>query len=374
MTAPLVLVTGVSGFIASWVAHAALKVGYRVRGTVRSLKNEDKVKHLRDLCPGSKYQLELVEADLTSDAGWNDAVRDCDYILHLASPFPLDDPKDPNELIVPAVDGTLRVLRAAAALDKPPKRVVLTSSIVAVTEGQKKPTFDENDWTVTDSRRYPVSPYSMSKTYAEKAAWDFIKTLPDEKKIELAVINPSFVVGPMLSTTGCSSADLMSQIIMGQIAGLPKIRIEIVSVYDVAVAHLLAMTHPHAAGKRFLTTSASTTLQEMGDIINQEFRQYGYRPTTMHVSNTLMQVLAWMGDSMAKRTVPFLSYNHVVVPHNAKAILGMELKKDLGLIKEMTLAAIHAGLIPDRSPDKQLTKNYVRPEFDTSMIPPAPEI
>ncbi len=131
--APLVLVTGISGFIASWVGYAALKVGYRVRGTVRSLANEDKIKHLRDLCPGSTHRIELVEADLTSDKGWDSAVAGCDYILHLASPFPINEPKDPNEVIIPVVEGTLRVLRAAAAQEvgKLPKRIVLTSSVAA---------------------------------------------------------------------------------------------------------------------------------------------------------------------------------------------------------------------------------------------------
>ncbi len=131
--APLVLVTGISGFIASWVGYAALKVGYRVRGTVRSLANEDKIKHLRDLCPGSTHRTALVEADLTSDKGWDSAVAGCDYILQLASPFPINEPKDPNEVIIPVVEGTLRVLRAAAAQEvgKLPKRIVLTSSVAA---------------------------------------------------------------------------------------------------------------------------------------------------------------------------------------------------------------------------------------------------
>lgn len=212
--APLVLVTGISGFIASWVAHGALKLGYRVRGTVRSLGNEDKVKHLRDLCPGSKHKVELVEADLLDEASWDNAVVGCDYILHVASPFSTVEPKDPNDLILPAVNGTLNVLRAASKLDKPPKRVVVTSSSAAVLYGTnpKDHTYTDADWTVPDSAEFPLTTYIRSKYLAEKAAWEFVESLPAEKKFELCTINPTFVQGPMLSGSQCSSADIVKQV------------------------------------------------------------------------------------------------------------------------------------------------------------------
>lgn len=143
---PLVLVTGVSGFIASWVAYAALDAGYRVRGTVRSLENQTKIAHLRDLCPSSKHKIELVAADLTSDEGWTDAVAGCYYVLHVACPFIVGEPKNPDDLIVPAVEGTLRVLRAVAALENLPKRVVLTSSVASISSGHNKLDFNADDW------------------------------------------------------------------------------------------------------------------------------------------------------------------------------------------------------------------------------------
>ena len=371
-TTPLVLVTGVSGYIASWVAYAALKVGYRVRGTVRSLANEDKIKHLRDLCPGSRHQIELVEADLTSEDGWDAAVRDCDYILHVASPFPLEEPKDPDVLIKPAVEGTLRVLRAASEMSKPPKRVIVTSSSAAVAYGSRKDRYTEEDWTVVDSKEYPIGAYTKSKTLAERAAWDFLAGLPEEKKFEMATINPTFVLGPMLSSSGCSSADLMRQILMGEIPGLPEIHFEIVSVFDVARAHLLAMTHPEAAGKRFIANSGAISLPDMANMLNQEFRQYGYRATTMRVPNFILYTLAFFGDKIAQGAKPLLGFKRNIVPVNTRGILGLELKEDLNIIKDMTYAAIHAGVIPDKSKDKTVSKNYVRPEFDTSMIPNAP--
>lgn len=259
--APLVLVTGVSGFVASWVAHAALKVGYRVRGTVRSLSNEQKVKHLKELCPGAKHELELVEADLTEtgEEGWDAAVRGCDFILHVASPFPIEEPKDENELIKPAVEGTLNVLKAAARMEKPPKRVVLTSSVVAVYTGTdpRGKVYSDDDWTVTDSTQYPCPAYNKSKTLAEKAAWEFVESLPEGKKIELATINPSLVQGPLLSGSSCSSADIVKNLATGKMPGLVEMYVGTVSVLDVARAHLLAMTNKDAAGKRFIVTNSN---------------------------------------------------------------------------------------------------------------------
>lgn len=372
MSTPLVLVTGVSGYIASWVAYAALKSGYRVRGTVRSLQNENKVKHLRDLCPGSRFQMELVEADLTSDDGWDQAVRDCDYILHVASPFPLEEPTDPEVLIKPAVEGTLRVLRAAANMATPPKRVVVTSSSAAVAYGSRKERYTEEDWTVVDSKEYPIGAYTKSKTLAERAAWEFVNNLPAEKKFEMATVNPTFVLGPMLSSTGCSSADLMRQILLADLPGLPDLHFEIVSVFDVARIHLLAMTNPEAAGKRFIATSGTIAFREMAHMLNQEFRVHGYRPTTMHVPSFVLHTLAFFGDKIAKGAQPLLGFKRNLVPVNSRGILGLPLAEDHNIVKQMAYAAIHAGIIPDKSKDQTLTKNYVRPEFDTSMIPNAP--
>lgn len=211
---PLVLVTGISGFIASWVAHGALKLGYRVRGTVRSLKNEEKIKHLRDLCPGSLYKVELVEADLLNEESWISAVADCDYILHVASPFVIDEPKDPDELILPAINGTLNVLKAASKLPKLPKRVVVTSSTASIAYGTdpRNRVYTDNDWTVHDSKEFPVPAYTKSKVLAERAAWDFVAALPADRRFELATINPTLVQGPMLSGSQCSSAEIVQQV------------------------------------------------------------------------------------------------------------------------------------------------------------------
>jgi dihydroflavonol-4-reductase len=241
---PLVLVTGVSGYIGSWVAYAALKLGYRVRGTVRSLANESKVQHLRDLCPGSNFMIELVEADLSSEKGWSEAVAGCTFIQHVASPFPLQAPKNKEELIRPAVDGTLYVLRAAAAANPRPKRVVVTSSFASIGYGQQSDPahpFNEDNWTVLDNPEIPIDAYTESKTLAERAAWEFHKSLPENERFELCTVNPTLVQGPMLSANSCSSADIPRQILLGEMPALADIDLFITHVYDVTKVYNLSL-------------------------------------------------------------------------------------------------------------------------------------
>jgi nucleoside-diphosphate-sugar epimerase len=210
--APLVLVTGVSGFVAGWVAYGALKMGYRVRGTVRSLADP---KVDADLCPGSRHKIELVEANLTDEECWTAAVEGCEYILHVASPNPLVFPKDPNDVIRPAVEGTPNVLKAASKMATPPKRVVVTSSCAAVFAGTD-PTnkvYTDADWTVPDSKQFPISTYYRSKLEAERAAWAFVEGLPDDHKFELATVNPCLVQGPLINgAKSCASADIIKQV------------------------------------------------------------------------------------------------------------------------------------------------------------------
>lgn len=190
----LVLVTGASGYIATHVVKQLLDLGYRVRGTVRSLKNEQKIAPLRKLATNTKHELELVEADLTDENSWLNAVKECTYVIHTASPFPAERPKNENELITPAVNGTLFVFRACVQEGAKVKRVVLTSSVASVApevfeEGRK---YTAEDWPEPTG----LSPYPKSKVLAEKAAWDFCKQRENEGKecFELAVINPGFVM------------------------------------------------------------------------------------------------------------------------------------------------------------------------------------
>jgi nucleoside-diphosphate-sugar epimerase len=192
--AELVLVTGASGYIATHIVQQLLQLGYRVRGTVRSLTNMQKTEPLRHLCPNSKHELELVEADLTDEASWLQAVKGCTLVLHTASPFPAERPKHENELIEPAVNGTLFVLRACVQEGSLVKRVVLTSSVAAVAQEvfENGRTYSEEDWPRADE----LTPYPKSKVLAEQAAWRFLEERREKGLacFELSVINPGFVM------------------------------------------------------------------------------------------------------------------------------------------------------------------------------------
>lgn len=202
---------------------------------MRSVQNEEKVAHLRDLCPGSLHKLELVEADLLSEEGWAAAVAGCDFVMHTASPFVIEEPDDPNSLYEPAVNGTLNVLRACAAADPLPKRVVLTSSCAAIMGGRdpKDVVFDETYWTdlSVPHGQYFTGAYERSKTMAERAAWDFVETLKKENRpcFELAVVNPSLVEGPMLSRTPCASFEVVKELLAPKTPFVPNLILPTVS-------------------------------------------------------------------------------------------------------------------------------------------------
>ncbi|XP_067138921.1 uncharacterized protein [Centruroides vittatus] len=273
---PLVLVTGASGFISLHIIQLLQKEGYKVRGTVRSLKNEAKVKPIRELCPNAKYQLELVEADLTKDDGWRNAVKDCTYVLHVASPFPNVPPESEDDLIKPAVEGTKRVLRACSHSESV-KRVVLTSSIASVhgeTTVENGKVYNESDWSDVNSPY--LDAYAKSKTLAEKAAWDFVKDLPASKRFELATVNPALVIGPIISGTVSTSTEVIKRLMDGSMPMLPRLNFSLCDVRDVAKAHLKAMIVPEAAGNRHIVASDHLWMRDMANILTEEFSQYNY--------------------------------------------------------------------------------------------------
>lgn len=373
---PRILITGASGFIASWIAHGALKLGYKVRGTVRDLSNEAKIGHLnKNLCPGSKHEIELVEADLLNAADWVVAVADCDYIIHTASPFPLDEPINADEVMKPAVDGTLNVLRAVSSMEQLPKRVIFTSCYYAVGLGvdPKNKVFTDDDWTVTDSTTYPVTAIHRSKVLAERAAWSFVDSLSADRKFDLTVLNPSMPLGPMLSRSSCASTDILRKIVLGELQGVPDINSGVISVLEVARAHLKALTEPKVIGKRVLLNQRTLSIRDLADIVKNVFEPQGYYPTAMGVSSWLIRTFAAVGDRSAVTVVNYLGLNVVVDCVNARELLGMELKPDPSIVVQMVNAAIHAGLIVDKSPGQQITNSYVLPELDVTDIPTANE-
>lgn len=248
-----VLVTGGSGFVGSYCILQLLAEGHTVRTTVRNLAREGDVRSmLKTGGADARDRLSFFAADLESDKGWSEAAAGCDYILHVASPIPVAVPKNEDELIVPAREGALRVLRAARGAGV--KRVVLTSSFAAIGYGQKPQTapFDESSW--TDINGYGATPYIKSKTIAERAAWDFVAK---EGGTELAVVNPVAILGPVLGADYSPSIMIVQRMLDGAIPGCPQRWFGIVDVRDVADLHVRAMTHPAASGQRFLCKAAT---------------------------------------------------------------------------------------------------------------------
>ena len=290
---PRVLVTGASGFVATHLIKLLLDQGrFRVRGTVRSLKREEKVQPLRELFSGATYPLRLIEADLTKPKTWNKAVEGCMYVFHVASPFPdpTKTPKDENELIKPAVEGTKSVLQACVDAGTV-KRVVLTSSIAAVSCGMNgipgKPAdyvYSETDW----SEEEACPPYEKSKLRAEKSAWEFVKELEEEKRFELVVLNPGYIQGPLLSrASGEGTAFMCSQVLNNKM--LANLNFGVIDVRDVAAAHIAAIEKPEAAGNRYLVVSESAAAKDIVQVISQEFTPQGYKISTRQ----LPKVAVW---------------------------------------------------------------------------------
>lgn len=250
----MVLVTGGSGFVGTYCIRQLLEQGYQVRATVRSADRP---------VPAS---VEPVVADLASENGWQEAVKGCEYVLHVASPFPAGVPKHEDDLIVPAREGTLRVLRAARDSGTV-KRVVVTSSFAAIGYGHPaRPShvFSETDWT---DPKADVSAYVKSKTLAERAAWDFIKR--EGGGLELAVVNPVAVLGPVFSADYASSIGLVKRMLNGGMPGCPPLWFGVVDVRDVADLHLRAMTNPNANGERFLCAAEFLSVYEMAVILKK---------------------------------------------------------------------------------------------------------
>jgi dihydroflavonol-4-reductase len=244
-----VLVTGGSGFIGSHCIVALLNADYRVRTTVRSPEREGAVRHMVTRAGANQADtLTFTLADLTSDDGWAEAVEDSDFVLHVASPFPPDEPNNEDEVIVPARDGTIRVLRAAR--DAGVKRVVLTSSFAAIGygHGTLEREFTEDDWTDIDGRG--VTAYVKSKVLAERAAWDFIKN--EGGQTELSVINPTATFGPTLSDDISTSLIPILTLLMVGVEQMANLSFPVADVRDIADLHVRAMTHPGAANERFI--------------------------------------------------------------------------------------------------------------------------
>jgi dihydroflavonol-4-reductase len=279
-----VLVTGGSGFLGGWCIVEALRAGHQVRTTVRNISREAQVRAA--IAPHSDVgRLAVIPADLNDDRGWKDAVAGCDYVLHVASPFPPAQPKNPDDLIVPAREGTLRVLRAA--LEAGVRRVVVTSSSAAIrNSGVALPPrpLTEEDWTDPDNPA--LTPYTRSKTVAERAAWDFVRE--SGRPELLAVVNPVAIIGPVLNDDLSYSLQAIQRMLNGM-PGVPRLGFSFVDVRDVADLHMRAMTTPAAGGERFLATTKFLWMAEVGQVLRDRLGADAGKVPTRTVPNWVVR-------------------------------------------------------------------------------------
>ncbi len=261
--AETVLVTGGTGYLGGWCIAEALRRGYAVRTTVRNAGKADTVRAAVSGAGVDASGVDVVAADLGQDAGWDAAMAGVDYVLHVASPISPVGMKSVDDYVRPAVDGALRVLRAAKAAGV--KRVVLTSSCSAVAPSvtTRETTSDETIW--TDPKTQATDGYRLSKTLAERAAWDFARA----EGIELATVLPAAIFGPVLGKEGRSSVTIIQRLIDGAMPGIPNFGICVVDVRDVAALHLLAMTAPQAAGERFIASGKFLWMREIAQTLRE---------------------------------------------------------------------------------------------------------
>ena len=312
-----VLVTGASGFIGLHCINQLLEQGYEVRGTVRSLSRREEIEAALKEAGRDTASFSLFEADLTRREGWDEAVKGCDYVLHVASPFILGVPKHEDDLIKPAVSGTDFVV--SAAIRNKVKRVVLTSSGAAITDTHDGKThFTEDDWTDTDHPK--TTAYYKSKTLAERHAWDLISKQSGKSKTELSVINPTVVVGPTLTQDIGTSNDFLRQILMGKVPAAANLHFCFVDVRDVAAAHVIAMTHKKAAGERFIASADEMWLIELCTILNKA----GYRKApTRKMPNWMVKVFG-LFDAPTKQISELLDSERFTPADKAKSLLGWQ--------------------------------------------------
>jgi len=337
-----VLVTGGSGFIGTHCIVQLLAAGHSVRTTVRNLKREPEVRAmLKEGGADAGDRLSFFAADLEKDAGWVDAVANCEYVLHVASPFPATVPKDENELIVPAREGALRVLRASR--DAGVKRVVLTSSFAAIGYGHAPRTtpFDETSWTNTGGG--DIQPYVKSKTLAERAAWDFMAK--EGGALELSVVNPVAVLGPALGSDYSPSILLVQRLMDGAMPGCPRLSFGLVDVRDVADLHLRAMTNPAAKGERFLAVAGDfVSMRDIALALKKRMGDAAKKVPTRELPNWVVRV-ASLFDPAVKQILPELGKPKNATNEKAKRVLGWAPRSNEECIVATAESLVHLGLL-----------------------------
>lgn len=338
----IILVTGGSGFVGGHVILQLLDAGHDVRTTVRSLAKEPAVRDtLAHAGATNLDRLSFVAADLNQDEGWAEAVAGCEYVQHVASPFPLAQPKDENDLIRPAVDGTLRVLRAAR--DAGVKRVVLTSSFAAIGygHGDQAAAYTEADWTNVDGPA--VQPYMKSKTLAERAAWDFVEH--EGNGLELAVVNPVGIFGPVLNEDLSTSIEIIKRMLEGGLPGAPRLYFGVVDVRDVAGMQIKAMTAPEAKGQRFLAVAGDpVSIYDMSVIVQQGMGEKAAKAKLRQIPDWLMRIMA-LFNPLAREAGPRLGIRAAASNAKARERLGWQFRSNEEAIVASGESLIRLGIV-----------------------------
>jgi dihydroflavonol-4-reductase len=281
-----VLVTGGSGYLGGWCVVELLRRGYRVRTTVRNPAREREVRAAVGSQTDAHHDLSVHVADLMSDEHWQPVIAGCDYVLHVASPLPASQPKDPDELIVPAREGTLRVLQAA--LDAGVERVVLTSSVAAIRGGNEgERMLDETVWSNLDEPG--LTPYVQSKTIAERAAWE----LADEREMRerVAAVNPGVIIGPLLGEDRSTSLQTIERLLNGMPA-MPRLGFSFVDVRDVVDLEIRAMTAAEGGGQRFIAVTKFLWMAEVAEVLRERLGPAGSKVPTRVAPDLLVRAMA----------------------------------------------------------------------------------
>ena len=331
-----VLVTGGTGFVAVHCILQLLQKGYNVKTTLRSMKRKNEViDMLRNGGINRFEDIEFIETDLTKDTNWDEAVKNCKYVLHVASPFLSQMPKDENEMIRPAVDGTIRVLKAAR--DAGVKRVVVCSNFGAVGYSHKDPNtaITEKEW--TNPNQKGMTAYNKSKVLAERAAWDFMEK--EEGEMELAVINPVFILGPSLGPDFSSSFHILEMLLNGAMKAMPNINFNIIDVRDVADLHIRAMTTPGAKGQRFIgMAGGAMSLPQIAGLLKKKMPAVSQKVSTRVLPNWVVRIAA-LFNTQAKTAAAVLGVNRNVSNEKAKKILGW---KPIATNEEAIIASVES--------------------------------
>jgi dihydroflavonol-4-reductase len=318
------LLTGISGFIAKHIAVKLLNAGYDVRGSLRKLDRADEVRAALapHVTPEAMARLSFVTLDLEADAGWDQAMVGVSTLVHTASPFPIEQPKDEMVLIRPAVEGSLRALKAAKAAGV--SRVVLTSSTVAVIDTAVTRMQDETNWCNVDAP--DASAYAKSKTLAERAAWDFAAA----EGLQLTTINPGFVLGAPLDRHYGSSTGVVRRMLRGKDPMVPLIDFPVVDVRDVAEMHLRAVQRPETAGSRFLAVAGTMTMPEMAKVLKLAFPA---RRVPTRIAPVWLLRLLGIFDAQIRSVVPFVGQMHPVNNARAREVMGMNFISPEGALR-----------------------------------------